>query len=84
MKPSIYSETSFYNGETKEDFLQLANEVQQRLNNSDMLYNSVLIMMDEEFDNSDGSKKGYASIHYENCYRILFKAADKITAQMLY
>ncbi|WPK12215.1 hypothetical protein R6U77_00580 [Lysinibacillus louembei] len=84
VKPSIYIESSFYDGETKEDFLQLANEVQQRLNNSDMLYDSVLIMTDEEFDNSDGSKKGYASTYYESRYRVLFKATDKITARMLY
>ncbi|WP_293922293.1 hypothetical protein [Metasolibacillus sp.] len=41
-------------------------------------------MTDEEFDNSDGSKKGYASTYYERRYRVLFKAADKITGQMLY
>lgn len=77
--PSISIEFPLYKGETKEEFLEIVQEVQAVLDADKIKYDTVFIYMDEKIDNRDGKKEGYASIYYERKYNVEFQANVPIT-----
>ena len=81
--PFLYIDTAYYNGETKEQFLQLTKEIQQRLNKESLNYSNVTIVMNEKFNNSDGKKVGYAPIYYETKYYVTFGRKTEITIKTI-
>lgn len=58
--------------QTEEAFLQQAEQIRQLLNEQDVTYTEAHVSMTRAYDNSDGSKKGYAPTYYEGIYSTTF------------
>ncbi len=82
--PSISIDCSLYKGESKEEFLQTAKEIQTRLNTDGINYDHVFLSMDAKFDNRDGKKEGYAPIYYERKYSVQFTPNKEVTLEDIY
>lgn len=58
--------------QSAEEFLQQAEEIRGILKEQDVTYNEARVSVTREFDNTDGSKEGYAPIYYETLYSTIF------------
>lgn len=63
--------------QTKEQFTETVKTIQQTLEEHDVTYTNVRVEMTRTFDNTDGSKKGYAEYYYETIYSTNFASADE-------
>ena len=77
--PSISIEFPLYKGESKEEFLNIVQEIQAVLDEDKIRYDTVFVYMDEKVDNRDGKKEGYAPIYYQRKYSLQFQENSPIT-----
>lgn len=77
--PSISIEFPLYKGESKEEFLNVVQEIQAVLDEDNIRYDTVFVYMDEKMDNRDGKKEGYAPIYYQRKYSLQFQENSPIT-----
>lgn len=63
--------------QTEEQFMEQAEQIRQMLNEYNVTYDNCYITMIREFDNSDGSKEGYAETYYEGIYSTAFTPDTK-------
>jgi len=63
--------------QTEDEFLQQAEQIRQLLNEQDVTYKEAHVSITREYDNTDGSKEGYAPIYYEGLYSTMFTPQTK-------
>lgn len=63
--------------QTEREFLQQAEQIRQLLHEQIVTYTEVRISVMREYDNSDGSREGYAPTYYEGLYSTNFTPNTK-------